>query len=49
MILAKFGAKNATHLTFRTDRDKGLNLSKAFKAMIVDAEFTVELTGPDWT
>ena len=47
MILAKFGAKNATHRTFRTDRDKGLNLSTAFKAMIVDAEFTVELTGPD--
>ena len=47
MILAKFGAKNAPHRTFRTDRDKGLNLSNAFKAMIVEADFTVELTGPD--
>jgi len=47
MILAKFGAKNATHRTIRTDRDKGLNLSTPFKAMIAEAEFTVELTRPD--
>jgi len=47
MILEKFGAKNTTHRTFRTDRDKGLNLSKDFCAMIAKADFTVELTGPD--
>ena len=47
MILAKFGAKNATHRTFRTDRDRGLNLSDDFRAMLELADFTVELTGPD--
>jgi len=48
MILAKFGAKESPHCTFfPTDRDKGLNLSNAFKAMIVEADFTVELTKPD--
>ena len=46
-ILDIFGAKNATHGTFRTDRVRGLHLSDAFHAMIVKADFTVELTDPD--
>jgi deoxyuridine 5'-triphosphate nucleotidohydrolase len=46
MILQKFGAK-IPHRTFRTDRDKGLNLSLLFRQMLVDEQFTPELTGTD--
>ena len=48
MILQKFSAKHS-HKTFRTDQDKSLNKSVLFCEMLVKENFTIELTGTDYS
>ena len=47
MVLRKFGNKQITHRTVRTDQDKGLGRSKEFIKMVNDEDYTIELTGTD--